>query len=197
MEFASKLRWVIVGLVAILVLILIGWGLFTIAQNVFNPSRGEDLNANAAFTETDVKSTGSARFIVDGPVVANEEHRSYEIAVSQNVVSMKVYKNYGGVLIAQKSYPNTSDSFDAFLSALDNYNITARTKKTTVDNDFEELGVCPSGKRYIVELDESIRRWSTSCSNKQGTAGFSMSRVRSLFQKQVPDYRELNRGSGL
>ncbi len=195
MEFVSRMRWLIVIVVFTLSIGLIGWGLYSIARGIFNSS-----SAPAQIEETtgyNVKSAGTASLTVDGPVVANEENRSYKIEVSSGVVSMKVYKSYGQVLLSEKSYKNNDVSFDNFLSALKELNVTSRKKNTTLDDDNSGTGVCSNGKRYIVELDNDVRRWSTSCSSKQGTAGFSMSAIRTLFGKQVPDKNELLRGTGL
>lgn len=196
MEFASRLRWALVLLAVVISLILVSWGLFSIARNIFDRDGGNPALIEQS-TIYEVESAATARFITDGPVVANQEHMSYEIEISANVVSMRVYKSYGQTLVTEKSYQNTEEAYQTFLSALDKLDITSRKKNTTVDDDDAEQGVCATGKRYIVELDNDVRRWSTSCSSKQGTAGVSMGSVRSLFQKQVVDFRELTRGTGL
>lgn len=194
MEFASRLRWIIVIALAITFLALIGWGLFSIANNIF---RGAGTGTTEEISTYDVTSAATARFTVDGPVVANEEHRSYTIEVSQNVVSMKLFGAYGRETIEERSYRNTQEAFDTFLSALENERVTDRARGTVAEDDDAEVGVCSNGRRFIVELDNEIRRWSTSCRDNEGTAGFTMSRIRTLFQKQVPDFREITRGSGL
>lgn len=195
MEFASKIRWLLVIIVVVLLLVLIGWGLFSIASNIFRGvGGGDDITPVSSYNVT---STATARFIVDGPVVANENHRSFEIEVAENVVSMTVYGSYGQRVIEEKSYRNTTESFDTFLSALENERVTDRFGDTDEEDDHEEIGVCPRGRRYIVELDSAVRRWSTSCRNSEGTAGFNMRSIRSLFEDQVPNYRDLVRGTGL
>lgn len=182
--------------VFIIALILVGWGLFSIANNIF---RGNDSDSSQLEPINDflVESTEVARFTVDGPVVANEKHRSYTIEVSKNLVVMKVYKSYGQVLLAEKSYTNTTAAYDAFLSALGNANTTALRKNASTEVDFADQGVCARGRKYIVELDGSVRRWSTSCGKKEGNAGFVMAPITELFRSQVPDARELTRGLGL
>ncbi len=194
MEFASKLRWILVIAVMVIALILICWGLFSIARNTFGNNEEAEVVEQEEFT---LDSIGTASYTVDGPVVANEKQRSYRIDVSENVVSMKVYGSYGSFLITEQSYPNTTESYIAFMKALDNANVSERARGTTEEDDYKEVGVCASGKRFIVQLDTAIRRWSTSCGGRQGTAGFSMAPVGSLFQRQVPDFSTLNKGTGL
>lgn len=195
MELASRIRWLLVIFVVVVFLVLIGWGLFSIASNIFDTFSGD--GAVTQVNDYNVSSTATARLIVDGPVVAASEHRSYEIAVSENVVSMTVYSGYGRNAIAEESYRNTDDAFTVFLSALEYEGVTDRQRNTTEEMDFEEEGVCPRGRRYIVELDSSIRRWSTSCRDGDGTAGFAMRDIRRLFEDQIPDFRDLVRGTGL
>ena len=195
MELASRIRWILVLAVGVILLIFVGWGLFSIASSVFEGEEGND----SSLTEPtyNVKSTVTARFKLDGPVVASEAHRSYTIDVSERVVTMKVYKNYGQTVIAEKSYTNTVEGFDAFMQSLAKLDVTARKRNTSQDDDNKDVGVCPRGNRYILELDGSIRRWSTSCSTREGTAGFTMNDVQQLFQLQIPDYYDLVRGTGL
>lgn len=197
MEFASRLRWALVMIAVVIALILVSWGLFSVANNLFRRGDNTDTSLFDETTAYDVNSAATARLTVDGPVVANQEHQSYVIEVNENIVSMKVYKSYGQTLISEKSYQNTEEAYQTFLSALDKLGVTGRQKNTDTDDDYAEQGVCATGKRYILELDSDVRRWSTSCSSKQGTATASMKSVRTLFNKQIVDYRELVRGTGL
>jgi hypothetical protein len=197
MEFASRIRWILLIAVGVIALILVTWGLFTIASNIF---RGSDSSDEADLNSSSVQlveTTAVARFEVLGPIVANEDQRSYEITVSQNVVTMKTYKNYGKTLIEEKSYQNTPVAYDNFLSALINLDVTDISRGASAELDFEDLGVCSNGRKYIVSLDSDTTRWSTSCNRNEGNAGFSMNPVGRLFQAQVPDFSDLTRGLGI
>lgn len=201
MEFASKLRWFLVITAFILFLILVGWGLYSIASSIFRSgvenSGGSGSQQTTSSPEDTVLFSAQASIETEGPVVAASEQFSYKIEVSSGVVSMRVYQAYGAKLFREKSYLNSPESYDAFLHALSTMNVTARREGSSPEDDFSETGICPTGRRYVFELDSSLRRWSTSCSAEQGTAGFSMGPVRSLFQRQVPDFSELVSGTGL
>lgn len=200
MEFASKLRWVLILLAGIIFLILIGWGLFTIASNIF---RGGDSNetANISQVASDVDENlefaNMVSFEQSGPIVAKSEHRSYVITVSSNVVTMRLYKAYGQEIISEKSYQNSPEAFESFLLGLDTIGVPDRFEGTSPDDDNAYTGTCPTGRRYIVQVDSSITRWSTSCSDGLGNAGFSMSQTRTLFQRQVPDFSDIVQGERL
>lgn len=179
---------------------LVTWGLFSIAKSLFTRTSNLSTNTDTVQieqTQDALDTAGIVTFEVNGPVVANEDHRSYVISVTNSTVNIKLYERYGAKVIDQKSYPNTQDAYDAFIAALAQENVLAVKGSDSEDFAYNEEGVCARGKRYILEIDRSIRRWTTSCSSKDGNADFSMSRVRSLFQKQVPDYREVISGSGL
>jgi hypothetical protein len=197
MEIASKLRWVVIVAVTILITILIGWGLFSLVKNLFEGVADRREESAEIDSDAVVTNASTARFIVNGPVVAPEEQRSYTIEVSQGVVSMTVYKNFGQQVIDKKTYANNAASYNAFLNALSQEGVTERKDGTDEQDDYAELGVCANGRQYIVEIDTAVRRWSTSCSSSQGTAGFNMSRVQTLYRNQVPDYSELVSGTGL
>lgn len=193
MEFASRLRWFLVIVGVVLFMVLIGWGLFSIARSIFDSSSDSN-NSNPAsqqIIDEDVRLTSQASYYLDGRIVANSEHRSYRIDVSSNVVSMKVYSSYGQQIIRENTYRNTSEAYSSFIASLDNLGVEQRVRGTTTEDDYAEEGKCPGGFRYIVELDDTIRRWTTNCDDVAGTAGFNMNAVKSLFQRQVPDYEAL------
>jgi hypothetical protein len=198
MEFKSRIRWILVIAVTIIALILIVWGLFTIASNIF---RGNDDNqTDTVQVDADrdtVQSTAVAAYKVTGPIVANEDQRSYTIVVSANNVTMKTFGSFGKTLIAEKSYINTPIAYESFLSALANADVTALRRNASTEFTFEDQGVCARGRKFFVELDTNIFRWSTSCGNREGNAGFNMAPVSTLFQRQIPDFAELTRGLGI
>ena len=198
MEFASRLRWILVIAVTIIALILIVWGLFTIASNIFRGNNDNQVDIEQIDVDrSTVQATAVAAYKVIGPVVANEDQRSYTIVVSANTVTMKTFSSFGKTLIAEKSYTNTPIAYESFLSALANANVTALQRNASTEFTFEDQGVCARGRKFFVELDTSIFRWSTSCGNKEGNAGFSMSPVSSLFQRQVPDFSTVKSGLGI
>ena len=196
MEMLAKFRWILVVGVILFFLVFVGWGLSSLARNMFGDSGSTDSLATTGQKIT-LDGVRSARYRVDGPVVASSEHRSYSIEATSSVVVMKVYSDYGQKVIAEKSYTNNQEAFDALINSLEAAQATARYEGTNEDDDIADRGICPEGRRYIIELDDDIRRWTTSCDRKQGTAAGKMTTMRSLFTKQVPDFSDLTRNTGL
>jgi hypothetical protein len=197
MEFASKIRWAIFITVGVIVLILISWGLFSIAKSLFSPDLGTETVKTEDTNKGILNDANTFSFTTIGPIVADEEHKETIITVSANVVEMKVFSGYNNKVVESRSYKNTPAAFSEFRSALQILDVSSRIKGTNTDDDNTDEGFCPTGKRYILEINSEIRRWNTTCSSKQGTAGFSMNSVRRMFQNQVSDYADINQGTGL
>lgn len=196
MELASKLRWVLVVFIVLFILIFVGWGLSAVARNVFS-GRSSNSTAVEDVETTKLDGVSVARYVVDGPVVASAEHRRYMIEVSRSVVLMRVYSDYGQTILKEKSYTNNFEAFDTLIKSLEEANATARYAGTDVDDDVADQGVCPTGRRFILEIGDDLRRWTTSCDRKDGTAAGKMTTLRSLFTKQVPDFDEMVKGTSL
>ena len=196
MEMLSKLRWFIVGFVVLIVVILLGWGLISIARGLFNSSSSGD----TALQNSDdivINSIETARFTVSGPIVATEEHRSYTVEVNDRIVTITLYSDYGQKQIARRSYPNNDAAFQEFMEALDKAEVLQRRSGTDSEDDFDYEGACPTGRRYIIQLNDDVTRWSSSCSNALGTAGGSVRTIRRLFNEQVPDISDVLKGTRL
>ncbi len=199
MEFVSKLRWVIVIVVILIVLSIAGWGLAMIARSLISSDDKETVLPTDATSLTALSATNAnvVRYSTVGPVVSNSEHRSYTIEVSRNVVMMRVYSEYGQKVVAEKSYPNDERAFEYFVEALDKQRVSARVKGTTESDDYNEIGACPSGRVHIVEIDDNVRRWRTNCKDFPGTAGGNMAAIRELFSSQIPDFDAMIKGTEL
>lgn len=190
MEFAAKIRWILVVGILLFILIFVGWGLSAIARSVFGGSETAQTDTELV-QAVDLGDSRVVRYIVEGPTVASSEHRSYAIEITRNIASMKVYSDYGQKIVAEKSYTNNTEAFDTFIKSLENANATARYTGTDVEDDFADQGVCPTGRTYVLEIDQDVRRWTTSCDRKQGTAAGKMTTMRDLFSKQIPDFSDL------
>lgn len=197
MEFASKLKWILIVFILLFVLILVGWGLSAVARSVFNNSSDKDTSVVVEPVDTSIAGVSTVSYTVDGPVVASSLHRSYKIDVSSNVVTMRVFSDFGQKVISEKSYTNNETAFSNFVFSLERANATARFEGTDEEDDKADQGVCPKGYRYILEIGDDVRRWTTSCDRTQGTAAGQMTTIRSLFTKQIPDFKDLIKDTGL
>lgn len=175
---------VCIGLIWLFVLLIVG--AFK-GSNTSTTSRPTEKLTRYATTDA------VAEMYMDGPIVINEEHKAVRISVNRSESKIEIIAGYDGQVVDQRAYPNTEESYQNFLAALDTAGFTQGAAK---DNEPKEQGVCPMGSRYVFRLlqgSETQRSWTTSCGG--GNYSGNKSLVRQLFIKQIPDkeYYELTR----
>lgn len=194
MEYGSRLRFALLAIGGILLLVLSIWGVTSIARHLFG---GTSAPKTSLVKKTDLAdydtSSSYIRVTVDGPIIADEDHVSYQIEVGQNYRDMKIFSGYDKKLVDEVRYSNNSTAYINLLKALKLTSFTA--KNPAYGND--EVGYCATGNRHIYELiDHSkdvIRSWNTSCDASIGTFAGAGPSVRYLLQKQIPDFQKLTR----
>jgi len=191
MEMLSKLRWIAFALLGVLALTIIIWGMSILVGNLTNEP-GDTTGPTLEISP--VANADVVRYTIDGPVIASSEHRSFTIEVSRSVVLMRVYADYGQTVLAEKSYKNNDLAYDNLLESLETQGASKRNRGTDVEDDYAEQGACSAGSRFIVEIGDDVRRWTTNCKDVDGTAAGNMRSIRLLFTRQVPDYKELTKG---
>lgn len=174
-----------IGLIVLTIVLVVR--LFSGGGNEAQP-RVVDLNSYST-TDTVVRIT------MDGPIVADAQHQQVRVTVGRDQVLFERLQGYQGDVTATQSYANNPDAYAEFLRALTIAGYTRGDAKAPKD----ERGYCPTGQRYVYEAigdgENILRWWSTSCSASQGNYRGRPSDTRNLFIKQVPDYRELTRGT--
>lgn len=135
--------------------------------------------------------TGStATYIIDGPIVADQDRREIKIDVSSHIVTFTLYRGYEGDVLAQQTYGNNDTAYTSFLKGLQNLGFTLGNNSKALQ---DERGRCPNGQRTVYqftnESDTLIRFWSTSCGEK--TFNGSIGGVDQIFRRQIPDYNQL------
>lgn len=180
----------IVIIIAVVAVVSIGRALFfgggDSASELQNTAEADGL------TNTDVGR--SVRLTVRGPIVADENFKSYTIQASPSARTMNVYKGYLDATENSRSYDNSQPAYEEFVYALDKANMMKGTASTEgVSEDLR--GICATGYLYeyaTVNADRTIKRlWTSTCGGSKGTLDASVDQLNSLFQKQIPDYNDL------
>lgn len=147
---------------------------------------GDDGNSNKSPLTDFASSDAVVRLTVDGRIIADQEHRAYQITVGRSEVRLETLQGYEYETVTTKTYENNQEGFYNFLRALDLAGFDRG--EDTEDND-DERGVCADGQRYVYEIiqgtSEEQRFWSTSCRG-DGTFKGNAAAVRQLFHKQIP-----------
>lgn len=154
---------------------------------------GNDQSQQQSVKLMDYATTNAVvRYTIDGQVNQNEIHDKVRITVSKDQVLFEQIQGFEGKLVQTKTYPSNPQAYAAFLRSIDNAGYTIGDKN--IDKD--ERGSCPLGRRYVYEIvngSEQVQRlWSTSCNTNDGSyRGGKANVIRTLFQRQVPDYNTL------
>lgn len=198
MEYGSRLRWgaVITAIVLLLVIGIIG--IVLIARNIFSGNDTPMTQTQEVAPLSDYNRPGiRVTLEVQGPVVAKEEHNAYRLIVSRTDRIMQVVNGYDGSIVKQERLDNTEEAFGVFLKALERGGFDNVNAAYTNE---DERGACATGRRHIYMIEdegiELFRTWNTTCGNDIGTSDAPRS-VRTLFQKQFPNFSEFTRGLGL
>ncbi len=176
--------------VAIVAVILIG--LYLLIQVIFPSSNpGQSVTSDQqALLESAVDS--SIRMTVRGPIVAEENFRSYQVIISPINRSLVISKGYQGQEINRVPLSNNTPSYEQFTGALNQANFV-KTNSTNYDDNLS--GLCASGVLYkfeIVKANQAVKQlWASSCSSVRGSLGANLDTILKLFAAQIPNYRSL------
>lgn len=139
----------------------------------------------------DTSSGHSVRMTVRGPIVADENFRSYRITVDANSRNLTTYSGYLEQPIDGRDLSNNVQGYEQFVFALDRANLI---KGVPFKDDKDDTrGICATGKVYEFEVIDSgsivKRLWTSSCKGSPGSFKGSVAQVQNLFLQQIPDNR--------
>ena len=140
-------------------------------------------------------SNQEVKLVTEGKIVGNETHRELRITISGSARTLEIIEGYENTVVSRQVFPNNQDSYQTFLSALQDAGFT---KSRIVRTGVIPQGTCPTGQRYWYQIVDGIdykqSLWNTSCSSAQGTFAGKSSTVSWLFKNQIPDYQKLVSG---
>ena len=194
-RFVPILLVIVITIVAVAAVIAIGRALFG-----KNDSGQADQNVNTGQVALLSTEEGSAvRLTVRGPIVANENFRSYSVIISPSSRDMTTYEGYLDKEINQKKLDNNVKAYTELVYALDKRKMMNGTQLTEQQNDLR--GICASGKVYKFETlkDSSVVKslWTSDCSGSKGSAQANVNEILDMFLKQIPDGKKMAAGIGL
>ncbi len=150
----------------------------------------EETVRNQALLNTDAGHSVVMR--LRGPIVGDEDFRSYEVTVSSNSRQFNRYKGYLDTPLVSKTYDNNTKAYDEFVHALATAKFADGTPFTGDKDDTR--GLCSSGILYEFEIveggDVQKRLWTTTCKGSKGSLDANVDQLRELFLAQVPDAQQ-------
>lgn len=181
---------IIVMAIAIAALVSLGRAVFGGGDNekteVVDVSRENLLNTSLS---------QSVRMTVRGPIVADENFRSYQIVVTPGTRTLTTYSGYLDKAIDSTSLGNNEKAYEQFVYALDKANMV-NGKQLEGDAD-DTRGICATGRVYEFEIlsdNNSIKRlWTSTCKGSKGSFSASVAQVQNLFLEQIPNASGMTR----
>lgn len=188
----SRLFPMIVVLVVIAIAVA---ALVSVGKAIFSGNTGSDSSTKDAGQTAllDTSVGNSVRMTVRGPIVANENFRSYRVAVDAQGRVMTTFAGYADQVKESKQYGNTVKAYDEFVHALDKADMM---DGTALSGDADDTrGICATGSVYEFEVLQggivSKRLWTSDCKGSPGSFKGSVKQVKDLFLNQVPDSKDL------
>jgi len=174
----------------IIVIVIAIAGLVALARLLFTGSPSTSI-AEVNTAQQNLLNTNDGRAVsmtVRGPIVADEDFRSYQIIVSPSERKFTAYTGYLDVVTNQQTLSNNTAAYDQFVNALNKANMVAGTPLEGDKNN--TLGICATGKLYeFSTLDggsTSEMLWTSTCSGSPGSLKASVTQLSQLFLNQIP-----------
>lgn len=174
----------IVVAIAIAVLVSVGRAIFggNSTQETARVDLGVESLLNTAVDR-------SVRMTVRGPLVADENFRSYQIAVDSSSRRLTTYSGYLDKTIDNVQLGNNTRAYEEFVYALARANLMRGTELDDEKND--RRGICATGRVYEFEVLQGSsvikRLWTSTCKGSAGSLKADVKQVDKLFHEQIPD----------
>lgn len=189
---SNSARVVPIIIFAVVAIALI-FGLVTVGRYIFGSGR-DDVEQSVIDQSRDelltIDTDRLIRMTVRGPIVADEEFRTYEIALSPNERTVTLFKGYRESVEERQRFANNTPAYEEFVYALDKANFTQPGAYTESEAS-DVRGICATGRVFEYELfndDVRLQRyWTSTCKGSPGTLGADIEQVTNLFVVQVPE----------
>lgn len=193
-RLAPILLIVAIAILSIILIVNLGRMMFGSGDSSNKSSETSQQEQDTSTKELLTVETGrSVKMTVRGPIVANEDARSYIVEVSPSGRLFKVLKGYNGEVINQKDHANTSVSYDEFVHALNKANMMKGEAFTGEADDLR--GVCASGYIYdfaILKNGEVVKHlWTSTCGGSKGSLLANTKQLQDLFASQIPEFKKV------
>lgn len=179
---------ILVVAIAIAALVSLGRAIFTGGDQ--STPQALDVSKQAL---RNTAADASVQMTVRGPIVADENFRSYQVTITPNSRDMTTYAGYVKRPIESQHLDNNSAAYEQFVYALDRANLAAGAELTGDKDDTR--GICAAGSLYEFAIrrgDTTVKHlWTSSCSGSAGSLRAELEQVQRLFLVQLPDNERL------
>ncbi|MGB4420387.1 MAG: hypothetical protein WBI29_01140 [Candidatus Saccharimonadales bacterium] len=169
-------------LLILAILVVVSLGIFFVAETIVDRTKNQpvDLGKEALLKTSDGYMVSLS---VRGPIVADEDFRSYEIVISPNMRELSVYEGYKKNNLDSIKLNNNLPAYEQFVYALDKAGFMDGS------NSSDNKGVCATGYIYefaTIKDEKNVKKvWSSSCNNDRGISRSSVKNIVNLFLNQI------------
>lgn len=186
--------------ITLIVIALVIAAVISIGRAVFNSGSdtdSEDTSQTDIGRESLLKTDQdrSVRMTVRGPIVAEEDFKSYQVTVSPAGRIMTVHKGYLQERTGGTELGNNTQAYEQFVFALDKAEMM-KGKESTAEEDTDDVrGICATG--YVYEFavrasEQDVKRlWTSTCEGSKGSLDASKDQLSNLFLAQIPNSKTL------
>lgn len=188
---SSRLFPMIIVLIVVAIAIA---ALVSAGKAIFGGDKGSTSQTDAGQTALLNTAAGnSVRMTVRGPIVADEDFRSYRVSVDASGRNLSTYSGYISQVIDSKQLDNNTKAYEQFVYALDKADMMKGTALTGAADDTR--GICATGRVYEFEVLQGgmvvKRLWTSTCRGSSGSFKGSVDQVSKLFLDQIPNSKTL------
>lgn len=192
-------------LLIIVIAILAIAALVSVGQMFFSESKPEEKPTQTQAVEEEKDSilksdaNRSVKMTVRGPIVANEDFRSYTIHVTPAARTLTTFKGYEDEVIDNVSLPNNTSAYEEFTFALNRANMM---KGEALSGSADDLrGICATGHIYEFAIlkDGKVekRLWTSTCEGSRGSLKANTRQLQNLFMNQIPNNSQVVKDLGI
>ncbi len=193
MEKYRTRRIVTIAISLVIIAVAIA-AMVSVARALFFSNNGNTADVTAS--QQALISTNADRSVsmtVRGPIVANEDFRTYTITITPNGRAVVVSKGYLATVVSNTKLANNIPAYEQFVYALNKANMMRGTELTGDANDIR--GVCATGHVYefsILKNNTAEKTlWTSTCSSAHGSLNATLSQLTGLFNVQIPEIKSI------
>jgi hypothetical protein len=190
--FPLIITLVVIALV-IAAIVSIGRAVFNSGDDAEETTTSQADQRRQALVATD--QSRSVHMTVRGPIVADENFKSYRITASPSERSMDVFDGYLEDRTGGKTLGNNTRAYEQFVYALDKANMMNANGRLDDEGINDLRGICANGYVYeytvLNNSSEVAKLWTSSCDGSPGTLDASVEQLSDLFIEQVPGSEDM------
>mgnify|MGYP001394919252 CR=1 FL=1 len=184
-------------LVTVIVIVIVIVALISIGRAIFKGASQDEAAEQIDGGRTallDSSNGSSVSLTVRGPIVAEENFKSYRVVVSPASRSLTVHKGYLEAVQQSRDLDNNKTAYEQFVYALDKANMM-KGVASEEDATSSLRGICATGYVYeyaVLSGGTPVKHlWTSTCDGSKGTLNASTKQLNNLFLNQIPDAEKI------